>query len=99
LGVVQKLKEKYLIEKYILLKTIKTNPKSTRYWLRARLTKLGYNMYDQLFKNILEELCKESLVRLDLEKDESYSITITNKGMSAIKDLELKIKFILTING
>ena len=96
---VSKLKDKYLIEKYILLKIIRNNPKSTRYWLRSRLSKLGWNMYDQLFKNILEKLSKDSLVKLDLEKDYSYSISITEAGIKEITNLEMKIKTILFISG
>ena len=56
-------------------------------------------MYDQLFKNILEKLSKDGLIKLDLEKDYSYSISITEAGVKEISNLEIKIKAILFISG
>lgn len=93
-------KDKYLIEKYILLKVIKNNPKSRRSWLRKRLSKLGYSLYDQLFTIIFIELQKDGLVSLDLTSKSTYAsvVSITDKGTKTIIELEAKIKFILTIN-
>jgi DNA-binding PadR family transcriptional regulator len=101
------LREKYILEKCIILKLLKEHPRITRYLLRKKLTKLQFSLYVDNFYGLVESMEKDGLVLKEVIPGKRvcgrlcYLYTITSEGIKTLLSLEFKIQIALktSING
>ena len=87
---------KYLLEYYIILKIIKNHDGITRYALMIKTRKAGYSVVIGHFYSLIKNMEKEGYIIIKpLKRKYSYSVSITNKGLSKYSKLEFEIREIL----
>lgn len=98
------MRDKFLIEKYLLLKIIHRYENCTRYKLMLYMNKYGYGLSITAFYSLFRSLNDNELVKsihqtTSLGKNKlqkkSDLIVITNKGVKSLTELEFKIRSVL----
>jgi len=92
--------ERYSLEKYLILKTVKIHSDYSTWKVMNVLRRIGFNIarssFELMIRNLVKDGCIE-LVESGIYKNrKSYSILLTKKGLNKLLELENKIKIIIT---
>lgn len=101
------MREKYVLEKCVLLKLLRDYPRITRYQLRKKLTRLQFSLYVDNFYGLIESMEKDGLIQKEVIPGKRvcgnpcFLYTVTSEGIKTCLSLEFKIQIALktSING